>query len=218
MMSIVLLFIGMVFASPTIQVEPLPNEAERIPLTVDYLKIHRTIPLNEMEQQAKMNPMVIVVHWTANNSVEATKRIFRSAVLNGRPALRPYGDVNVSSHFIVGRDGTIIQILPTDRISRHCIGLNHISIGIENIGGTNGKEDLTPEQLSANIELIEYLASIHSITHMIGHYEYQMMESHPYFDEKFPTYRTIKVDPGEQFMQALRDSETIQALHLNEPK
>ena len=217
-MLTILSLVALCFANPTIQLDILPNETERIPLTVEYLKIHRTVSLNDLEQQAKMNPMVIVVHWTANNSAEATKRIFRPAVLNGRPTLRPYGDVNVSSHFIVDRDGTIIQILPTDRISRHCIGLNHISIGIENIGGTNGKEDLTPEQLQANIELIEYLSTLHSITHLIGHYEYQKMEPHPYFDEKFPTYRTIKIDPGKQFMQDLRNSETIQNLHLNGPQ
>ena len=43
-----------------------------------------------------------------------------------------------------------------------------------------------------------------TITHLIGHMEYQDMEGHPYFQETDPTYRTIKPDPGEDFLGQVR--------------
>ena len=41
--------------------------------------------------------------------------------------------------------------------NRHIIGYNWCAIGIENVGGVNGVEDLTDAQLEANVELIKYL-------------------------------------------------------------
>jgi N-acetyl-anhydromuramyl-L-alanine amidase AmpD len=194
----------------------LPNEKERIELTKEYLEIHRTTPLTTGEEQGLMIPRVIVVHWTANYSVKGTYNLFSNAYLRGRTNLQPHGRVNVSAHYIVDRDGSIVQILPENRVARHCIGLNHLSIGIENIGGLKG-EDLTEEQLQANIFLIEKLSTKYPITHLIGHFEYQQMESHPYFDEKFSDYRTVKIDPGRRFMEQLRVSEEIQKIPVNQP-
>ena len=215
-----LFVIVMSFAKATIPtfIQPmfLPNETERIELTKEYLEIHRTTPLNSEEEQGLMVPRVIVVHWTANDSVKGTYNTFASAYLKNRTKLQPHGRLNVGAHYIVHRDGTIYQILAENRIARHCIGLNHLSIGIENVGGIQG-EDLTKEQLLANIQLIEYLVSKYPITHLIGHLEYQQMENHPYFDEQFPEYRTIKIDPGKRFMSELRSSEQIQNLPINHP-
>lgn len=203
-------------SDPSFQYRVLPNEKERIELTTEYLEIHRTTPLTPAEEQGLMIPRVIVVHWTANYSVKGTYNLFSNAYLKGRTNLQPHGRVNVSAHYIVDRDGSIIQILPENRVARHCIGLNHLSLGIENIGGLKG-EDLTEEQLQANIFLIEKLSSKYPITHLLGHFEYQQMEEHPYFDEKFPDYRTIKIDPGKKFMEQLRASEEIQKLPVNAP-
>ena len=212
------LFILSSFANSDIsfQYRILPNEKERIELTMEYLEIHRTTPLTTAEEQGLMIPRVIVVHWTANYSVKGTYNLFSNAYLRGRTNLQPHGRVNVSAHYIVDRDGSIIQILPENRIARHCIGLNHLSIGIENIGGLKG-EDLTDEQLRSNIFLIERLSINYPITHLIGHFEYQQMEEHPYFDEKFSDYRTIKIDPGRRFMEKLRASEEIQEIPINQP-
>lgn len=42
--------------------------------------------------------------------------------------------LNVSTQFLVDRDGTIFRLLPDTTFARHVIGLNHLAIGIENIG------------------------------------------------------------------------------------
>lgn len=88
-------------------------------------------------------------------------------------------------------------------MTRHVIGLNFSSIGVENVGGN--KKSLTTEQLKANIELVKYLKEKYkTIEYLIGHYEYQSFEKHPLFLEKNSKYRTIKNDPSKDFMEKLR--------------
>ena len=112
--------------------------------------------------------------------------------------------MNVSAHFVVARDGTIWRLLPEDRVARHVIGMNHLSIGIENVGGIDGYP-LTQAQVDANAALVRHLkAAWPGITHLIGHLEYQQMEGHPYFQETDPNYRTVKPDPGVDFMTRVR--------------
>jgi hypothetical protein len=182
----------------------LPNEEERKELTVAYLEQHYTGVLSgDVEVDTVMEPKVIVLHWTAGSSAKSTWNTFASARLSGRKNIQRGGAVNVGSQFLVDRDGTIYQLLDEKRIARHCIGLNHISIGVENVGGKKGYP-LTQEQLEANEQLIRYLSSKYEITHVIGHYEYRLFEGHSYFSEKDDSYRTIKSDPGEEFMANIR--------------
>ena len=112
------------------------------------------------------------------------------------------GSVNVSSHFLVDRDGTVHRLLPEDAFARHCIGFNHISIGVENVGGTKGTT-LTEAQVDANVRLIRELRSRYPIDLVIGHHESLDLEAHPYFVELDSTYRSIKQDPSD-FMEAVR--------------
>jgi beta-N-acetylhexosaminidase len=92
--------------------------------------------------------------------------------------------------------------MPENWMARHVIGLNYSTIGIENVGGKgNKKDDLTPEQLKANIALVRYLKEEHpSITHLIGHHEYRNMENTELWLELDKGYRTVKSDPGEAFV------------------
>ena len=182
----------------------LPNEEDRQKLTQLYLQEHYTGELvGSLEEDVWMEPKVVVLHWTGASTSKSTWNTFASAYLSGRKDIQKGGALNVGSHFLVDRDGTIYQLMDEKRIARHCIGLNHLSIGIENVGGGK-KYPLTPEQVNANIALIEFLTTHHSLTHLIGHYEVKDMENHPYFSEKDPKYRSIKPDPGAAFMVEVR--------------
>lgn len=113
--------------------------------------------------------------------------------------------MNVSTHFMIDRDGTIYRLMDETLMARHVIGLNYSSIGIENVGGKNNKDDLTPAQLNANIKLIAYLKNKYStIEYLIGHHEYTDFTDHPLWMESDVRYRTIKYDPGDEFMDKLR--------------
>ncbi|WP_372945427.1 peptidoglycan recognition family protein, partial [Muriicola sp.] len=111
--------------------------------------------------------------------------------------------LNVSSHFLVGRDGTIYRLMPETVMGRHVIGLNHCAIGVENVGGTD-ETPLTEAQLRSNIWLVDYLSKKYNIEYLIGHYEYPLFEGHELWLEKDPAYRTEKDDPGEEFMARVR--------------
>jgi N-acetyl-anhydromuramyl-L-alanine amidase AmpD len=119
--------------------------------------------------------------------------------LAGRPNLAGAGALNVSAHFLVDQDGSIHQLLPETTMARHVIGLNHVAIGVENVGGAKGFP-LTQAQVVANAALVCWLSTQHPIERLIGHHEYRSLEGTGYFDEQDPTYRTVKVDPGDSFM------------------
>ena len=90
-------------------------------------------------------------------------------------------------------------------MARHVIGLNMNAIGVENVGGVADVKDMTPQQVQANIRLVRYLKHKYPhIDYLIGHYEYRDFEGHPLWLERDSTYRTGKVDPGEDFMRQVR--------------
>jgi N-acetyl-anhydromuramyl-L-alanine amidase AmpD len=64
---------------------------------------------------------------------------------------------------------------------------------------------MTDEQIRANIRLVRYLVKKYpTIQYLIGHSEYRQFEGHPLWLERDEGYRTDKVDPGERFMNAVR--------------
>jgi hypothetical protein len=190
--------------APPIEDRPLPYDEERCELTKDYLRGHNpAVAAGTVPASCEMVPRMVVLHWTGGTRASSTWNTFAPTRLGGRPELQGAGAVNVSAHYLVDRDGSIQRLLPDTRVGRHCIGLNHLSIGVENVGG-GPDHPLTDAQRDANVALVRHLAARHDITHLIGHYEYQRMESHPYFQELDPTYRTAKSDPGEAFMASVR--------------
>ena len=182
----------------------LPWDAERQALTVSYLAAHRTTPLTgDAEVDTRLTPKVIVLHWTGGPTASSAWNTFAAPTLAGRPELQGGGALNVGAHYLVDRDGRIERIAPEDRVVRHCIGLNHVAIGIENVGG--GKEwPLTEAQVAADVALVEDIASRWPIERVIGHSEYRSLEGTALFEEKDPTYRTTKPDPGPEFLTAVR--------------
>jgi N-acetylmuramoyl-L-alanine amidase len=154
------------------------------------------------QKEATITPQMVVVHWTAIDNIELTFEVFDPPTLGGRADLTSASNLNVSSQFLIDRDGTIFRLLPDRTFARHTIGLNYLAIGIENIGGD--KDPLTKAQLKANEQLIRYLKRKYPIDYVIGHHEYQNFQNTPLWKEADPNYRTVKTDPGEKFMKKLR--------------
>ncbi len=186
--------------APTIIDRPIRFGAKRRALALAYRRAHESPSADSI----RIEPKVIVLHHTAFSTFKKTWNYFnRVKIDRGRRKVSRAGQVNVSAHFVVDRDGTIYRLMPETRMARHTIGLNHISIGIENVGDLK-KHPLTQAQVRANIELVRALAKRFPITHVIGHHEYRRMEGHPYFRERDRKYRTTKVDPGPAFMRRVR--------------
>ncbi len=187
-------------ASSRIIDRPIIFDAEREQLTRQYM-----VDRYGMEgETTSIIPKMIVLHWTAIPTLEGSFDAFNDPTIPlWRKLVGEAGKLNVSSHFLVDRDGTIYRLMPETVMGRHVIGLNHCALGIENVGGTP-EWPLTEAQLKANIWLVNYLSKKYDIDYLIGHYEYTRFEDHELWLEKDPTYRTEKDDPGPDFMDKVR--------------
>jgi len=189
-------------STKTIVEHPITFNEERKLLTLEYLQNRYGLEQGSPEIEPKM----IVLHWTVIPTFKESFEAFDPVTLpNWRPDIKNVSGLNVSSQFMVDRDGTIYQLLPETTMARHVIGLNHCAIGVENVGGS---EDLplTKEQLKSNIWLVKYLKDKYDIDYLIGHYEYTLFENHPLWLEKDEGYRTVKTDPGSEFMNNVRSA------------
>ena len=194
--------------------KPIDFGQERIEMTKAYIKKHYGFEVENIE----IEPKIIVLHWTAEmNFDKSFKRLQPQKLFSDRKDIVKASALNVSSQFLIDRDGTIYRLMPENWMARHVIGLNYSSIGVENVGGKgNKKDDLTPAQLKSNIALVRYLKEKYStITHLIGHHEYRKMENTEFWLELDKGYRTKKSDPGDKFMSEVR--EAVADLNLSTP-
>ena len=146
-------------------------------------------------------PQAVVVHWTAFGTLESNWKYFSAEEMDDDE-----GRLNVASQFLVDRDGTIVRLMPETNLARHAIGYNHCAIGIENVGGYDGREDLTEAQLDANVRLIKYLhAKYPTIKYVFGHYQQDAARASGLYIELVPDYYAVKTDPGKIFMHGLRE-------------
>ncbi len=198
------LFLPLFLAALEIKQTPIEFGETRVELTKKYIKSHYALDV----QDIKIVPKIIVIHHTAIDDFNDSLSRFASETLPSiRADINNGGAVNVSAHFMVERDGTVHQLMPLDVMARHVIGLNYNSIGIENVGGQNSKDNLTKEQLEANVALVKELQKRFStIEYLIGHYEYRCFEGYELWLERDKGYRTHKDDPSQRFMGELRTS------------
>ena len=184
----------------TIIEHPITFNDERKILTLEYLENRYGLD----QDTPQIVPKMIVLHWTVIPTFEKSFEAFNPVSLpNWRPDIKDVSGLNVSSQFLVDRDGAIYRLLPETTMARHVIGLNHCAIGVENVGGTDDLP-LTKAQLKSNIWLVRYLKDKYDIDYLIGHYEYTLFENHPLWLEKDAGYRTKKTDPGPDFMLEVR--------------
>lgn len=188
---------------PKIQDRPISFSEDRHKATLEYIAEH----YGKRPEDIAIVPEVIVLHWTAIDGFEDSFNAFDPETLRGsRPDLGSADQVNVSIQFLVDKEGTVYRLMPETWMARHVIGLNYSAIGIENVGGGKSIDDMTDEQIEANIELVRYLAEKYpTIRYLIGHSEYQEFEGHSLWLELDEGYRTEKVDPGDRFMTAVRE-------------
>ncbi|MBR5163819.1 MAG: N-acetylmuramoyl-L-alanine amidase [Schwartzia sp.] len=204
MMAVLLLlfFSTSVYAkeAPWIVDMPIEQTETRTLLIQEYAETHygRT--------ETTIVPQAVVVHWTAADNWESTYNYFYAPE-------RADGTLNVASHFLVDRDGTVYRLTEETLLNRHAIGYNWCAIGIENVGGVDGEEDLTPEQLTANIRLISYLHEKYpTIRYVFGHYQQDEARESGLYIEHVEGYRSEKSDPGPAFMRGLRENLSKEGL------
>ncbi len=102
----------------------------------------------------------VVVHATVIPTVEQTVLHFRSP------------ETKVSAHYVVGREGEIVQMVPDENRAWHAgvseLGdrkrLNDFSVGIEIVNLNDGIEPFTGAQYQAVANIIKHLRKTYTIT------------------------------------------------------
>jgi N-acetylmuramoyl-L-alanine amidase len=129
-------------------------------------------------------PKVIVEHVAVAGSTSAVFDTFAPDVPD--PELHELP--NVCSHFVVGSDGRVVQLVPLALMCRHTVGLNYTAIGIEHVGFRDGDVLGNARQLRASLRLTRWLRCRFGIAlkDVIGHNE---SLTSPYHHERVTALR-----------------------------
>lgn len=108
----------------------------------------------------------IVLHHTASSALPGVVKWFRNT------------ESQVSAHFTIGKDGSIVQHVSTfDRawhagVSVDALGrrnVNHFSVGIEIVNKGDGSEPWTEDQMQAVEHVVSVICRRHPITQIVSH-------------------------------------------------
>jgi N-acetyl-anhydromuramyl-L-alanine amidase AmpD len=110
----------------------------------------------------------VVVHATVFNSLDEVIRHFANP------------QTQVSAHYTIDRDGTVVSHVPEDQRAWHAgesrmkdgrVNVNDFSIGIELVNLNDGNDPFPALQLAALRELVKEIIARHPIHHIVPHYE-----------------------------------------------
>ena len=101
----------------------------------------------------------IVLHSTVEPTTEGTEQIFLNRT------------TKVSAHFVVGKDGRVIQMVPIEKRAWHAgksllegqTDVNNFSVGIEMVNLNDGKDPYPREQVEAVAGLIRFIRSRYNV-------------------------------------------------------
>ena len=103
----------------------------------EYPKASRFVPAKYYGKYKSTRPIRrIVIHITDGGSnINGTVSWFRYMLgKDGKPAVDHKGNlIKVSSHYIVGQDGEVVQMVRENDVSYHAGSANSDSIGIEHV-------------------------------------------------------------------------------------
>jgi murein peptide amidase A len=165
-------------AEPEIVEDHIPYPKQRKRQMARYSKRHYGKRSWRLE-----NPKVVVLHFTGGGSYASAWNHF-AANSPSRGELP-----GVCTQYMVGKDGTIHELVRPGLRCRHAIGLNHLSLGIEMVQKTGAGShwaagrilDRKP-QIRASLRLVRYLQNRFDIKlrNVIGH---AMANNSPYFKD-----------------------------------
>ena len=151
-------------APPRLTQKPIPYGADRKADMRAYALRHYGI-----DDYRLRRPKVIVEHYTVTDAFQPVYDTFAP----NRPDAELGELPGVCSHFVVDRDGTIYQLVPTTIMCRHTVGLNYTAIGIEHVGRSDAQVLGNPRQMASSLRLTRMLQGRYGILarNVIGHNE-----------------------------------------------
>lgn len=150
---------------------PPLDDSQRVEQELTDLKatgIHRNYNFSPTIHYDWRKPQFVMIHHTSQNSLAQTIRTFQ------------LGHTQVSSHYVIGRDGQVVQMLNDYMRSWHAgkgkwghiEDMNSVSIGIEL--DNNGREPFPEVQINALLGLLDTLKTKYRIPqkNFIGHEDF----------------------------------------------
>ena len=163
----------MLIAAPPIDVQHIDMNAKRRGEMRAYSKRHYGYA------SARLHPRVIVEHIAVAGTWRAVYNTFAPDVPDGELGELP----GLCSHYVISEAGKVIELVPPRLRCRHTVGLNHVAIGIEHVGYTDGDVLHNRKRLRASLRLTAWLRCRYGIPleDVIGHSE---SLSSPYHRER----------------------------------
>jgi N-acetylmuramoyl-L-alanine amidase len=151
-------------APPRVVQRPIPFPDRRRQEMREYAQRHYGI-----DEFRLRRPRVIVEHFTVTDSFGAVFNTFAQDVAD--PELHELP--GVCSHYVIDRDGTVYQLVPTSIMCRHTVGLNWTAIGIEHVGRSDAQVMGNRRQRVVSLRLTRSLQGRFGIAtrNVIGHNE-----------------------------------------------
>jgi hypothetical protein len=151
-------------AKPAVRWDPIPYRAGRRRQMRAYARRHYGLDRNTLPRVRQ-----IVEHVTAGGTYQSTWNTFAANSPDVEYGERP----GVCAHFVIDADGAIGQLVRRDRMCRHVVGLNHVTIGIEHVARTDAEFWSHPRQVRASLGLTRWLMERHGVARrdVIGHNE-----------------------------------------------
>jgi N-acetylmuramoyl-L-alanine amidase len=151
-------------APPRVVSRPIPFPDERKQQMREYAQRHYGFSDFRLR-----NPRVIVQHYTVTDSFPPVFNTFARNAPDPELGELP----GVCTHYVIDRDGTVYQLVPTSIMCRHTVGLNWTAIGIEHVGQSDGQVMGNRRQLRASLRLTRSLQGRFGIRtrNVIGHNE-----------------------------------------------
>ena len=164
---------------PAIRKRLIPYPQSRLNDMAAYSKRHYGEYSYELDQ-----PRQIVIHYAVAGSIDSIYNTF--APNHADPE---FGELpNVCSQFAVGARGELVKFVRATVRCRHVVGLNHVAIGIEHVGFSDGDVLGNKRQLKASLRLTRFLRCRFgiSVKNVIGHNE---SLSSPFYRELDPDFQ-----------------------------
>lgn len=128
-------------------------------------------------------PVNFGVHTCKNRTIDAViiHSVFNAAEgdkYNVDLIIKQFSRYRVSSHYIIGRDGTIYQLVPEKNISFHAgrsqlpdgrTSVNSCSLGVELITSKDSLDAPTEKQIKSLVTLTKDIKSRHKIKYVLRH-------------------------------------------------
>lgn len=160
-------------------------------------RVDRIESVNGQTRKSKVE--LVVLHSTGGVDDGCDpKKFFKSGTLQGIVNHFKASGGNPSIHYIIGRDGTVVRMVPEDQVANHVYKGNAKLIGIELINNGDGKDPYPLDQLNALAELVAEILCRHGLnsSNIKGHGE---LDTRQIDCQNIPYAGPRRVDPGSNF-------------------